>query len=585
MEWLRCNLVRLYSRKQCCCDKGEMVELEETDVVVVGSGAAGLLAAARASDHGLRVIIIEKAHSYGGTSATSGGGMWVPGHGLDGHVDSVDQAMTYLRHVTAGNVPEERLQAFVDNGPRMITYMREIGIRCWTPKGLPDYFPDLPGAHPGRAVFIEEFDGSVLGSDYFLMREPFFQSLLFGRYSLDMKEAAALVNRPFGWQLIALKLILRYWFDFGQRARSKRDRRALRGGALVGSLRKVLLNRGIPLYLNTALQELVVEGQRATGVVTYSDGRTRTIKARRGVIIASGGFEHSQTLRDAYLPVKTDCRWSLTPPGANTGDALAAGTAIGAATEFMDCMWWAPVMHLSSETNVEVPYSMTNDQCHPHSIMVNRNGDRFANESCSYDQFGIAMVADHQRTGANLPCWLIFDRNCRERYMCGGILPNIVMPDRRIPHRWWDHYVYRAGAIGELAAKIGVPAARLENTVQLFNSDAAKGVDSLFGRGLNAYDRHRGDRRVKPNPCLAPIDRAPFYAVRVNLGDLGCKGGLKANHKGQVMNREGRPMPGLYAVGNASGCAFGNAYPGPGGTLGPAMTFAFIAADHIAAER
>jgi 3-oxosteroid 1-dehydrogenase len=195
------------------------------------------------------------------------------------------------------------------------------------------------------------------------------------------------------------------------------------------------------------------------------------------------------------------------------------------------------------------------------------------------------MVADQQRTGANVPCWLIFDGNYREKYLCGGILPNLVMPDRKIPQRWWDHYIYRAATVSELAAKIAVPVEDLVNTVQLFNADAAKGVDSLFGRGQNAYDQHRGDRRVKPNPCLAPIEKAPFYAVRISLGDLGCKGGLKANHNGQVLSQDGQPIPGLYAVGNASGCAFGNAYPGPGGTLGPAMTFAFIAANHIAATR
>jgi 3-oxosteroid 1-dehydrogenase len=232
-----------------------------------------------------------------------------------------------------------------------------------------------------------------------------------------------------------------------------------------------------------------------------------------------------------------------------------------------------------------VPYSMTNDQRHPNSIMVNRTGERFANESCSYDQFGIAVVADQRRTGANAPCWMIFDANYRSKYACGGILPNIVMPDRKIPQHWWDQYIYRAGAIGELADKIGIPAARLEETVRQFNGYAANGVDTLFGRGNSQYDRHFGDPSVKPNPCLGPVDRAPFYAVRIELGDLGSKGGLKANAHAQVVNRHDDPIVGLYAVGNSSGCAFGDCYPGAGGTLGPAMTFGFVAVNHIAATK
>jgi 3-oxosteroid 1-dehydrogenase len=557
--------------------------LEEVDIVVVGSGAAGMVAAARATSLGLRTVVVEKAHFYGGTSATSGGVMWIPNHGLDDHVDSPELAMTYLREVTGGTVREDRLRAFVDNAKRMAAYLGELGIHCQVVKGFPDYFPNASGAVPGRSIFVPELDGGTLGSDYFVMREPFFQALLFRRYSLDMKETAALVGRKSGWQLVTLKLFFKYWLDIRQRAKSRRDRRALRGGALVGSLRRALQRKNVPLYQNTALQEILMEQQRVTGVVVNSDGRARTIKARRGVILAAGGFEHNQSIRDANLPVKTSTRWSLTPAGENTGDALVAGMAVGADTEFMECMWWAPVMRLPWEgMNADVPYSMTNDQRHPNSIMVNRNGERFVNENCSYDQFGIAMVADQQRTGANVPCWLIFDANFREKYICGGIMPNILMPDRKVPRHWWDQYIYRAGTISELATKICVPAAQLEVTVRQFNGDAAKGADTLFGRGGNDYDRHWGDPRVKPNPCLGPIDKAPFYAVRIDLGDLGTKGGLKANANGQVVNREGHPIPGLYAVGNSSGCAFGNAYPGAGGTLGPAVTFAFIAANHLA---
>jgi 3-oxosteroid 1-dehydrogenase len=556
----------------------------EFDVVVVGSGAAGILAGIRAADLGLEAVVLEKAHAYGGTSATSGGGMWMPNHKLEGHQDTPEQALQYLQAVTGGVVPEPRLRAFVDNAPRVISYFSEMGIGFEVQKALPDYSPELPGSVPGRTMFFRELDGGELGSDYLLMREPFFQALMLGRYSTDVREAAALVRRSRGWRLVAAKIILRYWLDFGQRARGPRDRRATRGAALVGTLRRELRRRNVALQLNSALQELVVEDGRVTGVVVSSDGRLRTIKARRGVILAAGGWEHNQAIRDENLPVKTQTVSSLSPAGGNTGDALKAGIAIGAATEFMDCMWWAPVLHLPLEgRNREIPYSLTNDQRHPNSIMVNRAGERFVNENCSYDEFGIAMVADQQKSGANVPCWLIFDGAFRDKYMCGPIMPNDLMPDRKIPGHWWDQYLYRAGSVAELAAKIGVPEDRLEHTVARFNADAAVGEDTQFGRGKSAYDHHWGDPDVKPNPCLGPIDRAPFYAVRVDLGDLGAKGGLKADANAQVMSREGRPIQGLYAVGNCSGCAFGNAYPGGGGTLGPAVTFAFVAVNHLAA--
>lgn len=559
--------------------------IEEVDVVVVGSGAAGLLAAIRAHDLGLGAVVVEKAHFFGGTSATSGGGIWIPNHGLDGLQDSAEQAMTYLRSVTEGKAREDRLQAFVDNGGPMVAFLREMGLNCISFPGMPDYFPDAPGSVPGRCFFVQEFDGSKLGSEYLRMRDPFFQATLFGRYSTNARETNVFTARKFGWQLTALKIFAKYWADIGLRLKTPRDRRATRGAGLVASLREQMLRRDIPILLNTPLRALETDGGRVTGVVVGRDETLQTIKARRGVIIAAGGFEHNQAIRDASLPVRTNARSSLSPAGANTGDALVAATAIGAATEFMECMWWAPVLHLPLPgRNFEIPYSMTNDQRHPNSIMINRLGDRFVNENCSYDQFGIAMVEDQKKTGANAPCWMIFDAAFREKYFCGGIMPNFMMPDRKIPKPWWDHYLYRAGTIGELAAKIGIAPDRLERNVARFNAGCAAGEDTQFGRGRNDYDRHWGDPQVKPNPCLGPIDKAPFYAVRIDLGDLGSKGGLKADAKGRVLDGSDTPIVGLYAVGNASGCVFGDCYPGGGGTLAPAITFGFIAANHIAAS-
>jgi 3-oxosteroid 1-dehydrogenase len=308
------------------------------------------------------------------------------------------------------------------------------------------------------------------------------------------------------------------------------------------------------------------------------------IEARHGVILAAGGFEQNQEMRDRYLPVKTDARWSQSPKGANMGEATVAGEAIGAATESMDCCWWAPSMQLPSRevANTDVTHQMWLDHKHPHSLCVNRLGLRFVNEGGAYDRFGLAMIEDQKRTGANLPCWMIFDANYRKLYTAGGILPSTVVPDRKIPRDWWDQYLYRAGSIEELAGKIGIDPATLSATVARMNEFARTGVDLDFARGQSSYDKFFGDPRHGPNPCLGPVDKAPFYAIRVDLGDLGGKGGLKADASGRVLDVQDRPIEGLYAIGNNSGAPWGNAYPGGGSTLGPATVFGFIAASHIA---
>jgi 3-oxosteroid 1-dehydrogenase len=287
------------------------------------------------------------------------------------------------------------------------------------------------------------------------------------------------------------------------------------------------------------------------------------------------------------LPVRTQTKWTVTPESGNTGDALAAGETIGAASEFLDHMWWQPVIQLPSRRheNINIVYGLAVDQRHPNSIIVNRNGERFASEGLSYDRFGNEMVRDQLQTGANVPSWIIFDATFREHYALGGLMPNLVMPDWRIPNTWWDNYLFRSFSISDLASKIGVPSERLIVTVNRFNCFCAQGVDQDFGRGGSAYDRAWGDRRVNPNGCLGPINKPPFYAVRVDLGDLGTKGGLKCNGNAQVLDTNDKPILGLYAAGNSAGSPFANAYPGAGGTIGAALTFGFVAANHIANDR
>jgi len=279
-------------------------------------------------------------------------------------------------------------------------------------------------------------------------------------------------------------------------------------------------------------------------------------------------------------------RHSSSPEDANRGEALLAGLRIGAVTEHTEAGWWIPTMHLPMPTtsNFEEIHQAAFDVGRPHSVCVNRAGKRFVDEACGYDDFGKAMVADQLKTGLNCPCWLIFDARFRAKFSAGGFMPSAMMPDRNFPPDWWDHYIFKAETLAGLAAKIKVPLEQLQKTVADMNDFARAGKDPQFGRGGNAYDQFFGDPTSKPNPSLGTLEAAPFYAVSINLGDLGTKGGLKADARARVLDTAGQPIPNLYAAGNASGSPFGNCYPGAGGTIGPALTFGYVAAGDVAAR-
>jgi 3-oxosteroid 1-dehydrogenase len=561
-----------------------MAELETHDVLVVGSGAAGAVAALRAAHLGLSVLVVEKAHKYGGTSAASGGVLWIPNHQLVPNDDSREQALLYLNRLVRGTIQQDRLEAYVDQGPQMVRFLNAQGVGL-APSIWPDYFPDVPGARADRSIVTGTFDGRELGDKFTLMREQYTRFKLLNRYAMDLPEFFAISSRGKGWIMAFLKILWRYWTDFGTRRMTRRDRRFTSGAGLMGKIYKQIFARGVEVRLDTALDELVVSEGRVSGIKVSNFGRKYEIRARHGVVLAAGGFEWNQALRDRYFPVPGLTRHSSTPEDANRGEALIAGTRIGAATEHTEAGWWIPTMHMPmpAVSNFEEIHQAAFDVGRPHSVCVNRNGVRFVDEACGYDDFGDAMVQDQLNTGANTPCWLVFDATFRAKFTAGGFMPSAIMPDWRIPPDVWDHYIFRADSVESLAQKIHVPVEALRNTVASMNQYAKTGTDPEFGRGGNAYDRMFGDPTVTPNPCLGPIARAPYYAVAVNLGDLGTKGGLKADAKARVLDTHDKPIPGLYCAGNNSGTPFGNRYPGAGATLGPAMTFGYVAAEDIAA--
>ncbi|HSW12730.1 MAG TPA: FAD-dependent oxidoreductase [Solimonas sp.] len=563
-----------------------MSAAETFDVVVVGSGAAGATAALRAAELGLKVLIVEKAHKYGGTSAASGGVVWVPNHQFTPNDDSREKALAYLDALIGKPVQRDRLEAYVDQAPEMLRFVKSLGVPVAPAAYYPDYFPQAPNARVDRSIICETFDGRELGDRFPLMREQYARFKILNRYAMDVMQFFAISTRGPGWITTFLKMAWTYWSDLSTRLLTRRDRRFTQGAALMGHLYKRVFDRGIELRLETGLDELVVTDGKVSGVRVSNFGRRYEIAARHGVVLAAGGFEWNQELRDRFFPVPGLTRHSSTPEDANRGEALIAGMKVGAATEHTEAGWWIPTMHIPMEarSNFDDIVQAAFDVGRPHSVCVNRLGLRFVNEATSYDEFGAAMVADQLKTGANTPCWLVFDATFRQKFTAGGIMPTILMPDRSIPPDWWDHYIFRADTLDALAAKIHLPVDTLKKTVATMNQYAASGVDAEFNRGANPYDQMFGDANVKPNPCLGPIGKAPYYAVAINLGDLGTKGGLKADAQARVLDGQGQAIPGLYAAGNNSGSPFGNVYPGAGGTIGPAMTFGFVAANDIAAR-
>ncbi len=562
------------------------VENTTCDVLVVGSGAGALLAANRAHDLGLSVIVVEKSDRYGGTSALSGGGIWIPNNSGIRQQDSYEEALTYFKACTHGMVPEEKLRAYLDSAPEMVEYMRDkVGVKYNPVAGYSDYCQHLPGASDnGRTMFVEPTDAGILGEDFFALREADMGAKLFGRIALDYYDGQLLGARGKGWKRKILSLIWNYWSDLGWRTKTHRDRRVTMGSSLIAGLRIGLKQRQVPLLLNTKLERFVVEEGRVKGAIVSQNRNEFVIQAHRAVIVGSGGFEQNQTLRSEFLPGDTRVEWSVTPMHNNTGDALFAGEHIGATTEFLHEAWWAPTVRIpaAGTPNVNMRSALFIERSYAHSICVNREGKRFANEAMSYNDFGHEMIKDNANTGANMPCWFVFDASYRKKNILGRIMPGSLMPDTSLPPEWWDTVLYRAQTIGELAKKIGVTPSTLESTISVFNEYAKTGVDLDFNRGHYSFDRFYCDPRHKPNPSLGALDSAPYYAIRVDLGDLGTKGGLKVDRDANVLDVNGHPIPGLYAIGNASGAVTADSYPGAGGTLGPALTFGYRAANHIA---
>lgn len=560
---------------------------DEFDVVVLGSGAAGLAGAMRAALLGHSVVVLEKSPMWGGSAAMSAGAVWVPNNPKMGEVaisDSDEDAWAYLEAVTEGQVPAEQRRAFIDGANRMIaTFEAETDVRFEPVREYPDYDGFQPGAKPGgRPLEPLPFDGNLLGEDFATLHPCYPGELIFDRFMMRLAEARALMQPGIKPKLGLLAGLGRYARRRDSRRRWQgRDPYLTLGQALMARLRIELNRREVPVLLNTTVRQLITEDNRIVGVELDSG---RVIRAHKGVLVATGGFERNDLMRKRYQPLPVDARWTVGHEG-NTGDGIVLAGQVGADldTATMDNCWWTPAVLPPGEPSAWV---LVIEKSLPWSLFVDRGGRRFVNEASNYNNIGKAMYAAHEKTGKAIPAWMIFDAKYRRKFPIGPVKPGMLQPDRLVPERLrpGHGWLHKADSLETLAAQIDVPAAELTATVRRFNEFASRGTDPDFHRGETLNDRHYTDPRVKPNPSLGPLDKAPYYAVQVVPGDLGTKSGLRTDSSGRVLAADGAPIAGLYAAGNTTVSVMGPSYPGAGGTLAPAMTFAFLAIEAMVSD-
>ncbi|WP_329266263.1 3-oxosteroid 1-dehydrogenase [Streptomyces pseudovenezuelae] len=537
------------------------------DVVVIGSGAAGMTAALTAAKQGLSTVVLEKAPTFGGSAARSGAGIWIPNNPVllaAGVPDTPAKAAAYLAAVVGPDVPVARQRAFLTHGPAMISFvLANSPLRFRWMEGYSDYYPELPGGLPnGRSIEPAQFDGKLLGAELAHLNPPY----------LDVPAGLVVFSADYKW--LALSAVSVKGAAVAAECLARGTKAALlgqtpltMGQSLAAGLRKGLLDAGVPVHLDTPLTELYVENGTVAGAVTPGG----LYRARRGVIVGSGGFEHNAAMRAQYQRQPIGTEWTV---GAkeNTGDGIRAGQRLGADVALMDDAWWGPAIPLPGD-----PYFCLAERTLPGGLIVNAAGRRFVNEAAPYSDV-VHTMYDRNPTDPDIPAWLIVDQNYRNRYLFRDIAPTFVLPAD-----WYGSgAAHKAWSFDSLATSIGVPAAALRTTVDRFNSLALKGDDPDFGRGDSAYDHYYTDPSVLPNSCLAPLWLPPYYAFRLVPGDLGTKGGLVTDARARVLRPDGSVVPGLYAAGNASAAVMGHSYAGAGSTIGPAMTFGYVAARDLA---
>ena len=545
------------------------------DLLVVGSGT-GMSAALAAHELGLSVLIVEKSSYVGGSTARSGGALWLPAcsvlqeHGAN---DTTERAVTYLDSVVAGSAPRQRSAGFLTHVSATVEMLRRMTpLRLFWARDYSDYHPEEPGGSAaGRTCECHPFDTSVLG-EYRTRLQP---------GVMEVSVPIPTTGADYRWMNLVARVPRKGIPTFAKRVAQGvggllLGRRYAAGGqGLVAGLFAGVLRAGIPVWTDATLLRLRGDGDRVIGAVVGHSGREVTITARRGVVLATGGFDHSMDMRWKFQSESLGANLSL-GAAANTGDGIRAAQELGADIDLMEQAWWFPAV---APLPGEAPAVMLAERSLPGSLIVDQSGHRFANESADYMSFGQRLL-ELERSGNPVEAmWIIFDQQYRNSYVFGAQL----FPRMRIPQAWYDAGIAaRADSLAELGAQIAVPVSEFTQTMTCFNESASAGQDPDFGRGRSAYDRYYGDPTITPNPNLRPLVKGPFYAVKMVLSDLGTCGGLKADERARVLREDGSVIAGLYAIGNTAANAFGATYPGAGATIAQGLVYGYIAARNAA---
>lgn len=541
------------------------------DLLVVGSGT-GLAAALAAQECGLSVLIVEKSSYVGGSTARSGGALWLPASPIlaaNGAGDTVERAETYLQSVVADTAPAERSAGYLRNVTGTVELLqRTTPIRLSWAKDYSDYHPEAAGGTAaGRTCECRPLNSAVLGKHRTRLRPGV----------MEVKIPMPTTTADYRWMNLVARIPRKGLPTIAKRLAQGvggllLGRRYVAGGqALAAGLFAGVLRAGIPIWTDSELKRLTTDGGRVTGAILGHDGRQVTVTARRGVVLAAGGFDHSMAMRWKFQSESLGEHLSL---GAetNTGDAIHAAQELGAAIDLMDQSWWFPAV---SPLPGRAPSVMLAERSLPGSLIVDQNGTRFINEATDYMSFGQCLLARERSGNPVESMWIVFDQKYRNSYVFAGEL----FPRMPIPPAWYEAGIaHRSNDLTELAEKIGVPRSQFTATMTRFNEMSRSGHDADFHRGASAYDRYYGDPTITPNPNLRALDSGPFYAVQMVLSDLGTCGGLRADDRARVLREDGSVIEGLYAIGNTAANAFGTTYPGAGATIAQGLVYGYVAA-------